>query len=183
MVSKVSRRNFLKGAAAMTVAAAASTLLAGCSGNGGNDVPDPNTITLGDYKVKVTLADKDQSKTETGTGNNAKVVEKIQPTVSISYSGAGFTGLFYNDVFAATMGDKEMKLNNKAGMIVSKDFGNLSGVVSSFVAYKPEFQTDDKDLIAQYNSGKTVMKLKVVLDKETAVFTIKNDCTVTATKL
>lgn len=182
MAYEVSRRDFLKGAAAMTVAAAASTLLAGCSGNGGNDVPDPNTVTLGDYKVKVTLADKDQAKTETGTGDNMKVVEKIQPTVSVSYTGAGFTGLFFNDVFAATMGDKEMKLNNKTKMILSKDFGNLNGVVSSFASYKPEFQIDDKDIISQYNSGKAVMKLKVVLDKETAVFTIDRDCKVTAAK-
>lgn len=182
MAYEVSRRNFLKGAAAMTVAAAASTLLAGCDGNGGNTAPDPNTITLGDYKVKVTLKDNDQMKKINGTGANQTVVETISPTVSISYTGAGFTGLFFKDVFSATIGDKDMNLNNKTNMIVSKDFGNLNNMVSSVVAYKPEFQTDNKDLIEQYESGKTVMKLKVVLDKETAIFTIKNDCTVTASK-
>lgn len=182
MVSKVSRRNFLKGAAAMTVAAAASTLLAGCSGNGGNDAPDPNTITLGDYKVKVTLAaDKDQSMNKIGSGE--KVVETVWPTVSISYSGVGFTGLAYKDVFSATMGDKDMKLNNKASMIVAKDFGNLNGVVSSFVSYKPEFQIEDKDVITKYNDGKADMKLKVTLDKQTAVFAIKHDGTITVAKL
>ena len=183
MAYEVSRRNFLKGAAAMTVAAAASTLLAGCDGNGGSPAPDPNTITLGDYKVKVTLKDNDQVKNIKGTGANEKVVETVSPTVSVSYTGVGFTGLAFKDVFSATVGDKDMDLNNKSNMIVSKDFGNLNNMVSSFVSYKPEFQIDDKDLIAQYESGKAVIKLKVVLDKETAVFTIKNDCTVTASKV
>ena len=178
MVSKVSRRNFLKGAAAMTVAAAASTLLAGCSGNGGNDVPDPNTITLGDYKVKVIKVTGSQNQklgSEDLTGS-------VIPEVSIAYSGTGFTGLSYKDVFSATMGDKEMKLN-KAGMIVSKDFGSLNGMLSSFVSYKPEFKMTDTETYKNFVSGKADMKLKVTLDKESAVFTIKYNGTITVAKL
>lgn len=178
MVSKVSRRNFLKGAAAMTVAAAASTLLAGCSGNGGNDVPDPNTITLGDYKVKVIKVTGSQNQ-ELGSED---LTGSVIPEVSIAYSGTGFTGLSYKDVFSATMGDKEMKLN-KAGMIVSKDFGSLNGMLSSFVSYKPEFKMTNTETYKNFVSGKADMKLKVTLDKESAVFTIKYNGTITVAKL
>lgn len=182
MAYEVSRRNFLKGAAAMTVAAAASTLLAGCSGNGGNDVPAANEVVLGDYRVRVSLTDTDQSKLENGIGENSIVTGSVKPTVYISYAGAGFTGLTFGDVFSATMGEKNMTLTNKGSWILSKDFGNLSGMVNKFVSYKPEFQIKDKDVLAQYLSGKTVMKMKVTLDKETAVFTIDRDCKVTAAK-
>ena len=177
MVSKVSRRNFLKGAAAMTVAAAASTLLAGCSGNGGNDVPDPNTITLGDYKVKVIKVTGSQNQ-ELGSED---LTGSVIPEVSIAYSGTGFTGLSYKDVFSATMGDKEMKLN-KAGMILSKDFGSLNGMLSSFVSYKPEFKMTNTETYKNFDSGKADMKLKVTLDKESAVFTIKYNGTITVAK-
>ncbi len=177
MVSKVSRRNFLKGAAAMTVAAAASTLLAGCSGNGGNDVPDPNTVMLGDYKVKVIKVTGSQNQ-ELGSED---LTGSVIPEVSIAYSGTGFTGLSYKDVFSATMGDKEMKLN-KAGMILSKDFGSLNGMLSSFVSYKPEFKMTNTETYKNFVSGKADMKLKVTLDKESAVFTIKYNGTITVAK-
>ena len=178
MVSKVSRRNFLKGAAAMTVAAAASTLLAGCSGNGGNDVPDPNTVMLGDYKVKVIKVTGSQNQ-ELGSED---LTGSVIPEVSIAYSGTGFTGLSYKDVFSATMGDKEMKLN-KAGMILSKDFGSLNGMLSSFVSYKPEFKMTNTETYKNFVSGKADMKLKVTLDKESAVFTIKYNGTITVAKV
>ena len=178
MAYEVSRRNFLKGAAAMTVAAAASTLLAGCSGNGGNDVPDPNTITLGDYKVKVLKVSGSQNQ-ELGSDD---LTGSVIPEVSIAYSGTGFTGLSYKDVFSATMGDKEMKLNNQLSMILSKDFGSLNGMLSSFVSYKPEFKMTDTETYRNFVSGKTDMKMKVTLDKESAVFTIKYNGTVTVAK-
>ena len=132
---------------------------------------------LGDYKVKVIKVTGSQNQ-ELGSED---LTGSVIPEVSIAYSGTGFTGLSYKDVFSATMGDKEMKLN-KAGMILSKDFGSLNGMLSSFVSYKPEFKMTNTETYKNFVSGKADMKLKVTLDKESAVFTIKYNGTITVAK-
>lgn len=165
MVSKVSRRNFLKGAAAMTVAAAASTLLAGCSGNGGNDVPDPNTVMLGDYKVKVTSAKTAQ---ESATNSN-KITGYITPVVSISYSGKGSPTFLYKEIFISAMiGDTKMTLTNP--------LQPYNSIVGTFANCEPKYKTTDKEAYLDYTGSKKPMVLKVSFDDKTyAVFEIWNN--------
>lgn len=170
MVSKVSRRNFLKGAAAMTVAAAASTLLAGCSGNGGNDAPDPNTITLGDYKVKVKSAGYAQD------GTAPKMNYHIRPVVAISYSGKGSPTFFYKEIFVSAMiGDVKLNLENQTGV--------YNSIVGSIKECEPSFKTTNTTAIEAYLANKTPLTLKVSFDdREYAVFDIYFNNTVKASK-
>ncbi len=170
MAYEVSRRNFLKGAAAMTVAAAASTLLAGCSGNDGNDVPDPNTVTLGDYKVKVKSTGFGQS------GSTQKPTCKILPVVSISYSGKGSPTYLYKEIFTSAMlGDVKMTLSNPLGA--------YNSIVGTFKDCEPVFETTNKDAFASYMANKTPLTLKVSFDdREYAVFDVYFNGTVKASK-
>lgn len=172
MVSKVSRRNFLKGAAAMTVAAAASTLLAGCSGNGGNTAPAANEIVLGDYRVKVTNA-----KTTKGSDiATEKITGYITPVVSVSYTGKGSMTLAYREIFSAELGEAKVSLTNPLQM--------YNSTVGILMDSEPKFKTTDKDAYNNYVAGKLPFKLKVSFDgKETALFEIYNTGTINASKL
>ena len=172
MVSKVSRRNFLKGAAAMTVAAAASTLLAGCSGNGGNTAPATNEIVLGDYRVKVTNAKTSQD-SDIATD---KITGYITPVVSVSYTGKGSMTLAYRDIFSAELGEAKVSLTNPLQV--------YNSTVGILMDSEPKFKTSDKNAYANYVAGKLPFKLKVSFDgKETALFEIYNTGTINVSKL
>lgn len=172
MVSKVSRRNFLKGAAAMTVAAAASTLLAGCSGNGGNTAPAANEIVLGDYRVKVTNA----KTTQDSDIATEKITGYITPVVSVSYTGKGSMTLAYRDIFSAELGEAKVSLTNPLQV--------YNSTVGILMDSEPKFKTTDKDAYNKYVTGKLPFKLKVSFDgKETALFEIYNTGTINASKL
>lgn len=172
MVSKVSRRNFLKGAAAMTVAAAASTLLAGCSGNGGNTAPAANEIVLGDYRVKVTNA----KTTQDSDIATEKITGYITPVVSVSYTGKGSMTLAYRDIFSAELGEAKVSLTNPLQV--------YNSTVGILMDSEPKFKTTDKDAYNNYVTGKLPFKLKVSFNgKETALFEIYNTGTINVSKL
>ncbi len=170
MAYEVSRRNFLKGAAAMTVAAAASTLLAGCSGS--DDLPDPNTITLGDYKVKVT----DAKTTQDSSINSEKITGYITPVVNISYAGKGSPTFLYKEIFTSAMiGDVAMTITNPLSA--------YNSIVGKFANCEPTFKTTDKTAYENYVGGKKPLTLKVTFDdKNYAVFEIWKTGKITASK-
>ena len=172
MAYEVSRRNFLKGAAAMTVAAAASTLLAGCDGS--SNPPAPNEIVLGDYKVKVTTAKTTQ---ETVAGKEDKLTGYITPVVSISYSGKGSPTFLYNEIFTSgTIGESKMTLTNP--------LQPYNSIVGTFVSCEPKYRTTDKAAYTDYINSKKPMTLKVSFDdKNYAVFEIWNNGTITQSKI
>lgn len=174
MAYEVSRRNFLKGAAAMTVAAAASTLLAGCDGTGGSTPPAANEVVLGDYKVKVTTAKTTQ---ETVAGKDDKLTGYITPVVSISYSGKGSPTFLYNEIFTSgTIGEAKMTLTNP--------LQPYNSIVGTFVSCEPKYKTTDKAAYLDYTGNKKPMTLKVSFDdKSYAVFEIWNNGTITASKV
>lgn len=168
MAYEVSRRNFLKGAAAMTMAAAASTLLAGCSGN---DLPDANTITLSNCSVKVT----DAKTSDNSSIGSDKVTVYLSPVVSISYTGKGSLTLTYADMFDAELGDAKITLTNPI-----QPYNTTIGAITKCT---PKFKITDKAVWQSYKEGKLPLKLKVTLDgNETAKFEIWNTGKITASK-
>ncbi len=167
MAYEVSRRNFMKGAAMAAAAAAVSGLMTGCSG----DTKPVAQIQLGDYTVRVTDAKTAQ---ESSVAGAQKVNGYITPVVGIEYSGKGSMTLLYTDIFSAELGGSKMTLTNPASV--------YNSTVGNFKSCEPKFKTTDKDLYAGFNSNTQAMKLKVTLDKETAIFTIKGNGDITVAK-
>lgn len=127
MTTKMTRRTFLKGAAAAAAAVSLSGLLTGC---GGGQLAD-NEVQIGPFIVKVYGLDVDLG---TASGNDKGA---ITGTVKIRFSDSGSStqAVPYRGMFNATVGGS--KLTQVAPT------GNL--VVSDALLGKP-FATKEKDL-------------------------------------
>ena len=128
MTTKMTRRTFLKGAAAAAAAVSLSGLLTGCGGD--QELPD-NAVQLGVFNVSIYGLNVDQG-TELGGDAGA-----ITGTVKIRFSDSGSStqAVPYRGMFNATVGGS--KLTQVAPT------GNL--VVSDALLGKP-FATKEKDL-------------------------------------
>lgn len=127
MTTKMTRRTFLKGAAAAAAAVSLSGLLTGC---GGDQLAD-NEVQIGAYTVKVYGLDVDQG-TELGGDAGA-----ITGTVKIRFSDSGSStqAVPYRGMFNATVGGSKLTQVAPTGTLV----------VSDALLGKP-FATKEKDL-------------------------------------
>ncbi len=96
MTTKMTRRTFLKGAAAAAAAVSLSGLLTGC---GDQELPD-NEIQIGAFNVKVYGLDVDQG-TELG-GDAGAITGKVK--LRFSDSGSSTQAVPYRGMFNATVG-------------------------------------------------------------------------------
>lgn len=153
MAYEVSRRSFLKGAAVLAVATAASGLLTGCGGG-----KDDGGVVIGDYKV---YFEGLKSGYEISKDSKAYYVE---PTVRIKrMEGNGWRSTHYEDVFtSAKVKDKTLELSNK-----TDSFGPLDKKQEALC--KPRFTTQDE---ATYNSAANgeLVYFTIVLSKKEALF-------------
>ena len=107
---EVSRRSFLKGAAALAVATAASGLLTACGGGKGDG------CTIGEYTVYLSLQSY-------GWMNEKKnPYGFVIPEVKIKGKKSGFNNKSYKEMFALKVGDVEFKLdeNKRVTLIRAK---------------------------------------------------------------
>lgn len=113
MTTKMTRRTFLKGAAAAAAAVSLSGLLTGC---GDQELPD-NEIQIGAYTVKVYDLDVDQG-TELGSDAGA-----ITGTVKIRFSDSGSStqAVPYRGMFNATVGGSNLNQVASTGTLVVSD--------------------------------------------------------------
>lgn len=173
MTTKMTRRTFLKGAAAAAAAVSLSGLLTGC---GDQELPD-NEIQIGAYTVKVYDLDVDQG-TELGGDAGA-----ITGTVKIRFSDSGSStqAVPYRGMFNATVGGS--KLTQVAPT------GNL--VVSDALLGKP-FATKEKDLKLSfpdvatreaYQSGKPAYLTITINGIPGVLYLVKRDGRYVATKI
>ena len=153
MAYEVSRRSFLKGAAALAVATAASGLLTACGG-GKNDAG----VVVGDYKV---YFEGLKSGYETSKDSKAYYVE---PTIRIKRTeGNGWRTVHYEDVFtSAKVGEKSLTLSNK-----TDSFGPLDKKQEALC--KPRFTTEDESVYNSAANGELVY-FTIVLSKKEALF-------------
>ena len=110
MAYEVSRRSFLKGAAALAVATAASGLLTACGGGKGDG------YTIGEYTVYLSLQSY-------GWMNEKKnPYGFVIPEVNIKGKKSGFNNKSYKEMFALKVGDVEFKLdeNKRVTLIQGK---------------------------------------------------------------
>lgn len=126
MTTKMTRRTFLKGAAAAAAAVSLSGLLTGC---GDQELPD-NEIQIGAYTVKVYDLDVDQG---TEMNKAGAILGKVK--LRFADGGGNWQTMRYDGMFNATVGGS--KLTQVAPT------GNL--VVSDALLGKP-FATKEKDL-------------------------------------
>ena len=112
MTTKMTRRTFLKGAAAAAAAVSLSGLLTGC---GDQELPD-NEIQIGAYTVKVYDLDVDQ-------GTEMNKAGAITGTVKIRFSDSGSStqAVPYRGMFNATVGGSNLNQVAPTGTLVVSD--------------------------------------------------------------
>ncbi len=128
MAEKMTRRTFMKSAAAAAAAISLSGVLTGCGGSG--QLAD-DEVQIGPFTVKVFGLDVDLG-TESGTDKGA-----ITGKVRLRYDAGGgsWQGGQYGDMFQASVGEAKLKQVSPAGTFF----------VSDTLLGKP-FATEEKDL-------------------------------------
>ena len=155
MAYEVSRRSFLKGAAVLAVATAASGLLTGCGGGSDKD-PD---FTIGNYKVYFGNLDFGQS--------DAKGNHFIEPTLKIECMKTNImhTSKKFSSVFSAKVGSTTLNLLNDDESIKKMTKGDK-------FQYAPHFVTTDDALYAKLKNGEETVKLTIDLYGDSATFEV-----------
>ena len=154
MAYEVSRRSFLKGAAALAAATAASGLLTACGG-GKND----SGFTIGKYKV---YFDSPDFGTSDAQGNHF-----IEPSMKIECIKTDrFDGSRkFSKTFYAKIGDTELALSNG-----DKEVNNMKK--GDKFSYAPHFITKDDALYQKAVSGQALVYLTINLYGDTATFEV-----------
>lgn len=112
MAEKMTRRTFMKSAAAAAVAVSLSGVLVGCGGSG--QLAD-DEVQIGPFTVKVFGLDVDLG-TESGTDKGA-----ITGKVRLRYDAGGgsWQGGQYGDMFQASVGAAKLKQVSPPGLSLS----------------------------------------------------------------
>ena len=148
---EVSRRSFLKGAAALAVATAASGLLTACGGGKGDG------YTIGEYTVYLSLQSY-------GWMNEKKnPYGFVIPGVNIKGKKSGFNNKSYKEMFALKVGDVEFKLdeNKHVTLIQGKRADCL-----------PKFTTTDETAYNAAISGEKTLEFSITLSGQTQTFVV-----------
>lgn len=150
MTTKMTRRTFLKGAAAATAAVSLSGLLTGC---GGDQLAD-NEVQIGPFIVKVYGLDVNLG---TASGNDKGA---ITGKVKLRYDagGSSWQGGSYNNMFKAVVVDANLTQVAPTGPFF----------VSDALVGKP-FATEEKDLKLSFPTDEARQNF---LDGKPAVMTI-----------
>ena len=156
MAYEVSRRSFLKGAAALAIATAASGLLTGCGGK------DNSGMAIGDYRVNSGAMDY--------YGPNSSGQYVVETTFKIKATKTNWVQAF-----------KNLFKDKKYSSVFSADCMNLlnGDVVFDSMAFKddevtctPKFYTMQKDVYDKLVSGEEKLKLTITLGNSSRVFDV-----------
>ena len=113
MTTKMTRRTFLKGAAAAAAAVSLSGLLTGCGGN--PELPD-NEVQIGAYTVKVYGLDVDQG---TEMNKAGAILGKVK--LQFSDGGGNWQTMKYDGMFSATVNECTLTQVAPTGTLVVSD--------------------------------------------------------------
>ena len=158
MAYEVSRRSFLKGAAALAVATAASGLLTACGG--GKD--DSGFVLKGDdYKVYFSSPDCGTSVTQNNCYAQMNLkMERITKVLNPLPSSTK-----YSEIFSAKIGDTSISLSNGSDSVKKLSKGES-------VSCAPRFVTEDKALFEKATSGNALVYLTVKMGGDSTVFEV-----------
>lgn len=154
MAYEVSRRSFLKGAAALAVATAASGLLTACGGG-----KEDNGFTIGKYKV---YFDSPDFGTSDAQGNHF-----IEPNLKIECIKTDYldTARDFDKVFSAKIGETNLTLYNRNDKINNMKKGDK-------YSYAPHFVTKDDALYQKAVNGEALIYLTIDLYGDKATFEV-----------
>lgn len=156
MAYEVSRRSFLKGAAALAAATAASGLLTACGG-GKND--SGFTLKGDNYKVYFSTPEWGSVKdTDYYVQTNLKM-ERITKSSMLSGSDK------YSEVFSAKIGNTVLTLSNGSEKVAKLSKGEKDVCV-------PRFTTNDKTLFDKAKNGEEKVYLTITMGKNSTDFEI-----------
>ena len=158
MAYEVSRRSFLKGAAALAAATAVSGLLTACGG-GKND----SGFTLKGDNYKVYFSDADCTYSTTNNIYNVQLdmqIERITKAMNPLASSSD-----YGDVFSAKIGDQKLDIANPKETVKKLSKGEKERCT-------PKFTTESKDVYDKATSGAELMYLTIKLNGDSTVFEI-----------
>lgn len=158
MAYEVSRRSFLKGAAALAVATAASGLLTACGGG-----KEDNGFTLKGDDYKVYFSDADCTYSTTYKNYNVQLDMQLERITKVINPLASSTD--YDKVFSAKIGDKSLTLANKTDSVKKLSKGEKWRCT-------PKFTTEDKDLFEKATNGTELLYLTITMGKENTTFEV-----------
>lgn len=154
MAEKMTRRSFMKGAAAVAAAVSLSGVLAGCGGE-----EALASVTLPNFNVQLKSVKVVGGKVY-NTENESLEAEAV---FDLTYTGSGFTGDKFANVFGAKIGEKTLTLQN-SGTAIAADipFGRTQTCTV-------KFKTEAEGVDELYQNG-TPLILTVQLQGTTAKF-------------
>ena len=174
MTTKMTRRTFLKGAAAAAAAVSLSGLLTGCGG-GGQELPD-NAVQLGVFNVSIYGLDVDLGNELGGDAGAITGTAKIR----FSDSGSSMQAVPYRGMFNATVGGAKLNQVAPAGSLVVSDALLGKPFATKEVTLRLSFP--DEATREAYRGGKPAY-LTITINGMTGVlYLVKRDGKYVATK-
>ena len=160
MAEKMTRRTFIKGAAAAAVAVSLSGVLAGC---GGTDEPVYDEVQVGAFTVKVYDAEGySQNKTD-GT-NVSELVAKVKLTYNSQ--GGGIVSYAYDGMFTGKVGDTALTTLKPTGTLAASNWIGLDKFMKETVT-DLKLSFPDATSYGQFVDGKPV-ELTIKIDNAAA---------------
>lgn len=152
MTTKMTRRTFLKGAAAAAAAVSLSGLLTGCGGN--PELPD-NEVQIGAYTVKVYGLDVDQG---TEMNKAGAILGKVK--LQFSDGGGNWQTMKYDGMFSATVNECTLTQVAPTGRFIVTD--SMGGKLHSTVEQELRLSFPNEGWRYQYQNGAmAVLTIKI----------------------
>ena len=151
MTTKMTRRTFLKGAAAAAAAVSLSGLLTGC---GGGQLAD-NEVQIGAYTVKVYGLDVDQG---TEMNKAGAILGKVK--LQFSDGGGNWQTMKYDGMFSATVNECTLTQVAPTGRFIVTD--SMGGKLHSTVEQELRLSFPNEGWRYQYQNGAmAVLTIKI----------------------
>lgn len=176
MAEKMTRRTFMKSAAAAAAAISLSGVLAGCGSSG----PAQNEVRVGAFIVAVYDAKGNVGGTVLGSGSNGSITATVKLTYSSS--GKGFVEYPYEGMFTAKVKENQLKtLKPTSGKLQAS---NVFGPYKKENVTQLELQFDNNESSGAFLDGAPV-ELTINVDNAKGMLyltRVENRVVVTNTK-
>lgn len=180
MAEKMTRRTFMKSAAAAAAAISLSGVLVGCGSSG----PAQNEVRVGAFIVAVYDVKGNVGGTVLGSGSNGSITATVKLTYSSS--GKGFVEYPYEGMFTAKVKENQLKtLKPTSGKLqASNAFGPYFGPYKKENVTQLELQFDNNESSGAFLDGAPV-ELTINVDNAKGMLyltRVENRIVVTNTK-
>lgn len=172
MTTKMTRRTFLKGAAAAAAAVSLSGLLTGC---GGDQLAD-NEVQIGAYTVKVYGLDVDQG---TEMNKAGAILGKVK--LKFADGGGNWQTMRYDGMFSATVNGCTLTQVAPTGRFTVTD--SMGGKLHSTVEQELRLSFPNEGWRYQYQNGAVAVLTITINGIPGVLYLVKRDGRYVATKI